>query len=222
MTQKFPSQISELQEELVQHSKAGRLDDLFRFVIMHAQVGDLAKNLSHDQNHNPGCRPHGTKDSEKNECGHAIVQLMTYVALRGYNLQECIDMALVNLREEDFEARTGTDSSMGVEGTIASRFSNAFKSPVWNIRDTRGALPQTPELYILVAQHTATNIVLSKFAGIITDHGGMNCHAAIIAREFGIPCLVGTGDATEKFRTGDIILMDCHDKGTALRLNKQR
>lgn len=35
-TEKFPTGITELQEELIRHSKAGRSDDLFRFVIMHA------------------------------------------------------------------------------------------------------------------------------------------------------------------------------------------
>lgn len=37
-----------------------------------------------------------------------------------------------------------------------------------------------------------------KASAIITDEGGMTCHAAIIAREFGIPCVTGTQQATKK------------------------
>ena len=45
--------------------------------------------------------------------------------------------------------------------------------------------------------------------GIITNHGGRTCHAAIVSRELGVPALVGTGNATQKIRTGDIITLDC-------------
>jgi pyruvate,water dikinase len=39
--------------------------------------------------------------------------------------------------------------------------------------------------------------VLQRAAAVVTDHGGRTCHAAIVARELGIPCVVGTGTATE-------------------------
>jgi phosphoenolpyruvate synthase/pyruvate phosphate dikinase len=39
----------------------------------------------------------------------------------------------------------------------------------------------------------------------VTDEGGMLCHAAIVSREFDIPCVIGTGDATRRLRTGDMI-----------------
>jgi pyruvate,water dikinase len=38
--------------------------------------------------------------------------------------------------------------------------------------------------------------------GIITDHGGRTSHAAIVSREFGIPAMVGTGDATRGLKSG--------------------
>jgi phosphoenolpyruvate-protein kinase (PTS system EI component) len=44
--------------------------------------------------------------------------------------------------------------------------------------------------------------------GIVTDHGGVGSHAAIIAREYGIACVVGTVNATKSIQTGDIILLD--------------
>lgn len=64
---------------------------------------------------------------------------------------------------------------------------------------------------ILVTEMTRPDLVLicKKAAGIITDEGGISSHAAIIAREFRIPCLVGTKIATEVLKTGDNIKLDC-------------
>ena len=48
-----------------------------------------------------------------------------------------------------------------------------------------------------------------RMAGaIVTNDGGMTCHAAIVSRELGIPCIVGTGDATEKLETGKEYTVD--------------
>lgn len=50
---------------------------------------------------------------------------------------------------------------------------------------------------------------LMKHAGaIVTDLGGILSHAAIMAREFKVPCLVGTGNATKEFVDGDLIEVD--------------
>jgi pyruvate,water dikinase len=46
---------------------------------------------------------------------------------------------------------------------------------------------------------------LRKVKAIITNEGGMACHAAIIARELGKPCVVGTKVATDVFQDGDIV-----------------
>lgn len=51
--------------------------------------------------------------------------------------------------------------------------------------------------------------VMKRAAGIITDRGGRTCHAAIVSRELGIAAMVGTGDATKKIKTGDVITIDC-------------
>ncbi|MFH1587325.1 MAG: phosphoenolpyruvate synthase [Candidatus Diapherotrites archaeon] len=50
--------------------------------------------------------------------------------------------------------------------------------------------------------------VMEKSAGIITDEGGNTCHAAIVSRELGIPCVVGTGDATKILKTGMMVTLD--------------
>ncbi len=63
---------------------------------------------------------------------------------------------------------------------------------------------------ILVTKMTDPNMVpaMKKAAGIITDEGGMTCHAAIVSRELGTPCIVGTEKATSVLNEGEVITMD--------------
>ena len=71
---------------------------------------------------------------------------------------------------------------------------------------------------VLVTHMTAPDWVplMRKAAAVVTDSGGMTCHAAIVSRELGIPCVVGTGDATQKLRDGELITVNATD-GTVLR-----
>ncbi|WP_020585216.1 phosphoenolpyruvate synthase [Desulfobacter curvatus] len=49
-----------------------------------------------------------------------------------------------------------------------------------------------------------------KIAGaIVTNRGGRTCHAAIVSRELGIPCIVGAGNATTRMQTGQEVTVDC-------------
>ena len=63
---------------------------------------------------------------------------------------------------------------------------------------------------ILVAEFTAPELMPAcrKAAAIVTDLGGMLSHAAIVSREFGIPCLVGTRFASKILRNGDMVEID--------------
>ncbi len=51
--------------------------------------------------------------------------------------------------------------------------------------------------------------IMKKAAAIVTDRGGRTCHAAIVSRELGIPCIVGTEKATQLIKTGEEITVDC-------------
>ena len=48
-------------------------------------------------------------------------------------------------------------------------------------------------------------IGIKKAAAIVTNEGGITCHAAIVSRELGIPCIIGTKIATEVFKDGDLV-----------------
>jgi pyruvate, water dikinase len=64
---------------------------------------------------------------------------------------------------------------------------------------------------ILVADTTSPDwgTVMKSAAAIVTNRGGRTCHAAIVARELGIPAIVGTDQATHVIRTGDVISVSC-------------
>ncbi|BAC89926.1 phosphoenolpyruvate synthase [Gloeobacter violaceus] len=51
--------------------------------------------------------------------------------------------------------------------------------------------------------------IMKKAGAIVTNQGGRTCHAAIIARELGIPAIVGTGEATRRIETGDPVTVAC-------------
>nr|WP_110185961.1 phosphoenolpyruvate synthase [Pokkaliibacter plantistimulans] len=56
--------------------------------------------------------------------------------------------------------------------------------------------------------------VMKRSAAIVTNRGGRTCHAAIIARELGIPAIVGCGDATEKLQEGEEVTVSCAEGDT--------
>jgi pyruvate,water dikinase len=51
--------------------------------------------------------------------------------------------------------------------------------------------------------------ILKRAAAVVTDHGGRTCHAAIVSRELGIPCVVGTANATKALATGTLVTVSC-------------
>jgi pyruvate,water dikinase len=69
---------------------------------------------------------------------------------------------------------------------------------------------------VLVADMTDPNWepVMKRASAIVTNRGGRTCHAAIIARELGIPAIVGCGDATAIVAEGDIVTVSCAEGDT--------
>jgi pyruvate,water dikinase len=69
---------------------------------------------------------------------------------------------------------------------------------------------------VLVTDMTDPNWepVMKRASAIVTNRGGRTCHAAIIARELGIPAVVGCGDATEHLKDGTIVTVSCAEGDT--------
>jgi phosphohistidine swiveling domain-containing protein len=76
------------------------------------------------------------------------------------------------------------------------------------------AITEIPEGNVLVTGMTNPQMVpyMKHVSAIITDEGGLTCHAAIISREMKIPCIVGTKVATRVLKDGDVVEVDA-EKG---------
>ncbi|WP_306603394.1 phosphoenolpyruvate synthase [Azonexus sp.] len=87
--------------------------------------------------------------------------------------------------------------------------------PVRIVKDPK-EMDQVKPGDVLVADMTDPNWepVMKRASAIVTNRGGRTCHAAIIARELGIPAIVGCGDATETLNEGDIVTVSCTEGDT--------
>ncbi|MDR1994275.1 phosphoenolpyruvate synthase, partial [Azonexus sp.] len=87
--------------------------------------------------------------------------------------------------------------------------------PVRVVKDPK-EMDQVKPGDVLVADMTDPNWepVMKRASAIVTNRGGRTCHAAIIARELGIPAIVGCGDATETLHEGDVVTVSCTEGDT--------
>ncbi len=87
--------------------------------------------------------------------------------------------------------------------------------PVRVVKDPR-EMDQVKPGDVLVADMTDPNWepVMKRASAIVTNRGGRTCHAAIIARELGIPAIVGCGDATETLTEGEVVTVSCTEGDT--------
>jgi pyruvate,water dikinase len=65
------------------------------------------------------------------------------------------------------------------------------------------------EILVTTMTDPAWEPIMKRASAIVTERGGRTCHSAIISRELGIPCIVGTGDATEKIKNGTDVTVSC-------------
>ena len=75
-------------------------------------------------------------------------------------------------------------------------------------RPQDGAQLLPGEVLVTVQTDVAWTVLFPRAAAIVTDVGAVLSHAAIVARELGIPAVVGCGDATSRLKTGDRVLVD--------------
>ena len=104
----------------------------------------------------------------------------------------------------------------GAEGAVLVRGLGAAPGVASGAVRLLGSLRDAPRLGsgdVLVTHMTSPDWVplMRKAAAIVTDSGGMTCHAAIVSRELGIPCLVGTGESTSRLRDGELVTVNATD-----------
>lgn len=95
-----------------------------------------------------------------------------------------------------------------LKGTVASNAGQESAEGEVVVIDSPNV--SVPAQKILVVPSTSPSYVplMRNAKALITDHGGMMSHAAIVAREFSLPCIVGTKTATKQLKSGDTVVMD--------------
>ncbi|MEO6077167.1 MAG: PEP-utilizing enzyme, partial [Candidatus Andersenbacteria bacterium] len=105
--------------------------------------------------------------------------------------------------------------SSELKGKIANKGKVTAKAKVFKIslsdyNKLSAVIDAMEQGQVLVAETTEPSIIAAckKAAAIVTNQGGMMSHAAIVAREMNIPCVIGVTDATEIIKDGDLIEVD--------------
>jgi phosphohistidine swiveling domain-containing protein len=94
-----------------------------------------------------------------------------------------------------------------------------IRGPVCIVK-TRADMEKFRDGGVIVSEMTDPSFlpIMKKASAFVTDEGGFLCHAAIVARELGVPCVIGTRFATQVFKDGDMVEVDA-DKGLVKILN---
>jgi pyruvate,water dikinase len=106
------------------------------------------------------------------------------------------------------EYRIGKHGSIIVEGrAVGEKVVSGRARVIEHLNELSSFVPGE----ILVADTTSPDwgTVMKAAAAIVTNRGGRTCHAAIVARELGIPAIVGTDKATRAIKTGEMISVSC-------------
>jgi pyruvate,water dikinase len=110
-------------------------------------------------------------------------------------------LTVVAALEADPQAEPLTGMGIGTE---------SYTGTARVVRDASEALATMEPGDIIVAPYTAPtyNAVLSMAGGLVTEEGGLLCHAAVIARELGLPAVIGAADAMQRIPDGATITID--------------
>jgi phosphoenolpyruvate synthase/pyruvate phosphate dikinase len=123
-------------------------------------------------------------------------------------LFECVEKQQTT-KTDNTEIRKGITASTGkAKGKARIIMSHAENNKV-----------QAGDIMITVATAIDFLPAMKNAAAIITEVGGLTCHAAVVCREFGIPCIVSLKNATKEFKDGDLVEVNA-DKGTVTILQR--
>jgi phosphohistidine swiveling domain-containing protein len=132
---------------------------------------------------------------------------IVYISDRKFKIYSDNDAADFSKKYLVSEEKIGKESFSGITASQGN-----VKGVVRTISNKED-LPKVKEGEILVAITTHPDYlsVMKRAKAIITDEGGLTSHAAIVSREFKIPCIVGTKIATQVLKDGDIVEVDANN-----------
>ena len=128
----------------------------------------------------------------------------------GISLEDFLDKKGFVLEGNGDESGNAIAGQAAVKGVVSGRVRIVMR---------KGDIKKVREGEIMVAPMTTPDYVpaMARALGIVTDEGGITCHAAINAREMGKPCIVGTKIAARELHNGDLVEVDAN-KGTVTKI----
>lgn len=114
----------------------------------------------------------------------------------------------IEKEKELFHSLKHEDDVLEIRGVIANKGFASGKARVTMSAEEANSIQQGE---VLVTSMTTPDFVtaIKRASAIVTNEGGILSHAAVVSREFGVPCIVGTKMATRIFKTGDLLEVDC-------------
>lgn len=111
----------------------------------------------------------------------------------------------------DLRLETSPNSPPPADGALSGAAASAGRA-TGRVRVVRSeeelARFESGEVLVCPSTHSSWAMVFARAAAVVTDHGGILSHPALVAREYGIPAVVGTGSATARLRDGDLVNVD--------------
>jgi pyruvate,water dikinase len=107
----------------------------------------------------------------------------------------------------EFFRMRGKGQQLTTGKSVGSRVASGKARVIHSTRDL-GSF-QAGEVLVAPMTDPDWEPVMKRASAIVTDHGGRTCHAAIVSRELGLPCVVGTGNASTLIATGDVVTVSC-------------
>lgn len=140
------------------------------------------------------------------------------ILLDNYEIQYVFGVEAEALISQKYSNLIQAGSADEVKGTVASK-GGMVRGKVRILSKENLSEFQEGEILITVMTSPELMPAIHKAKAIITDEGGVLCHAAIVSRELSIPCIIGTKVATQTFKAGDSIEVDA-EKGAVKILER--
>jgi phosphoenolpyruvate synthase/pyruvate phosphate dikinase len=165
--------------------------DSIRFLLPHEMKGLLIHNTLSDTSNSINQRKHSSVYIIQNETIHIIADPEKIKKLPW--------------KEESSESVSQIHGLIACPGKVIGAVCIIKSS-----KDMRQKIFTPGSVLISVSTNPNMLPIMRQAIAIITDLGGITCHAAIVSRELGIPCITGTKIATKVLKDGDLVEVDAH------------
>lgn len=139
------------------------------------------------------------------------------IAFYNFDEKTIIYLSAEEIKEFEKRFKPSGEGLSEVSGTVGNR---GVVRGIAKIILSPADFPKFKEGEVLIAKMTSTDFIpiMKRAAAFVTDEGGLACHAAIIAREYNKPCVIGTRLATSVFKDGDLVEVDAN-KGIVRKIH---